>query len=155
MQDLKGELLFESDTDRYDESVLSGQTISQFLILPFPSPLLHFSNQSSLFPSVSILPKNPVFSLNFNRIIVTLIILQCSKYWTIWRITILYNSAKTLTSQKYQHKEMRCPRKQCCQVSKLHVFQQIQMLFIQKKITKKSQQDLLLLPWKCHYEILR
>lgn len=107
---LKGGLLFESATDRYDESILSGQKNSHpLLILPFPSPLLHFSKQSSLFPWVSILHGNPVCSLNFNRPILTLIILHCSKYWTIWRIVIFYDSAKTLTSQKYQYKEMRYP----------------------------------------------
>lgn len=48
---LKGGLLLESAIDRYDESILSGQTIShQLLILPPPSLLLHFSKQSSLFP---------------------------------------------------------------------------------------------------------
>lgn len=45
---------FESATDRYDESIFSGQRISQLLILPFPPPLLHFSKQPSLFPRVSI-----------------------------------------------------------------------------------------------------
>lgn len=50
---LKGGL-FESATDRYDEFIFSGQKISQLLILPFPSALLHFSKQPFLFPRVSI-----------------------------------------------------------------------------------------------------
>lgn len=50
---LKGGL-FESATDRYDESIFSGQKISHPLILPFPSPLLHFSKQISLFSRVSL-----------------------------------------------------------------------------------------------------
>lgn len=99
---LKGGLLFESATDRYDESILSGQTIShQLLIFSLSFSSLHFSKQSTRFPLVSIPPRNPVFSLNVNRPVLTLIILHCSKYWTIWKIMIFYDSAKTLTSQKY------------------------------------------------------
>lgn len=103
---LKGGLLFESATDRHDESILSDQTIfHQLLVLPFPSPLLHFSKQSSLIPRVSILSTDLIFLLHFNRPILTSIRVSCSKYWSIWRITAFCYSAETSTL-KYQYKEV-------------------------------------------------